>query len=217
MQDEVAVNENNPPELPVSDAMQSYRDGWALANAYAKSAFTPEAFRGRPENVMVAMHITAQTGVSIFQVMNNMFINQSGKVGFEAKFMISMANRFGPFKDHIDWETDRQKDGNIWVRAYAEMKSTGKVVEAVISLNDAKKAGWHRNSKGEKPVWLSQPVQMLRYKSASMLIRLYCPEVLFGMKTEVDYQLMDEEKSGSGNTAIDAMNEKLEDSENAKL
>ena len=216
MQNEVAVKENNKPEQPISGAMQSYREGWELANAYAQSVFTPKDFRGKPENIMVAMSITAHTGVSIFEVMNNMFVSQSGKVGFESKFMISMANRFGPFTYPIDWRVEK-KGEDIVVTAYSELKATGNKVDAVVSLNQAKKAGWNRNSNGEKAVWVAEPVQMLKYKAASMLIRLYCPEVLFGMKTEVDYQLMNEEKSGSGNSAIDAMNEKLEDSENAKL
>lgn len=63
------------------------------------------------------------------------------------------------------------------------MASTGKRVQVTMSMDTAKKEGWTSNKK-----YQSMPEQMLRYRSATALIRLYCPEVMVGIPSVVEIE-----------------------------
>lgn len=62
--------------------------------------------------------------------------------------------------------------------AYAT-RHTGELCEAVVSMEMAKAEGWLGKA-GSK--WITMPEQMLRYRSAMFLARLYCPEVVLGLQ-----------------------------------
>ena len=144
----------------------------------------------------------------VLEVMNNIFIDRSGKLGFQTPYAISMANRIGPFKHPIDWKTEK-KENDILVTAFGVLKSNDQEVKSPpISYQKVKEAGWMSSSKGLKAVYVCQPIQMLKYKSALMLIRAYCSEVLFGMRTELDTKII---KTDKVNRAIDNMNQQAEE------
>jgi hypothetical protein len=58
------------------------------------------------------------------------------------------------------------------------LAATGEIVSVNVSMAMAKADGWTKNAK-----YRSIPEQMLRYRSATWLIRLYCPEVTCGMQS----------------------------------
>ena len=195
MQGEVAVN-NNQQKMEI-------------AKEYAASDFVPENFKRKPGNTMIAMDIANRSGSPVLEVMNNIFIDRSGRLGFQTPYAISMANRLGPFKHPICWKTEK-KDDDIIVTAYSKLKVNGEEVSSPpISYKKVKEAGWTSTSKGVKAVYVAEPLQMLRYKSALMLIRAYCAEVLFGMSTNLDDEFIENEKSKNTNDAVEEMNQKV--------
>ena len=182
-----------------------------LAKQYSQSDFTPKAFKGKEANALIAVDIAKRSGAPVLEVMNNIYIDErSGRIGFQAPYVISMANRLGPFTGLIDWDEEKL-DGDIAVSAFATLGD--KVVRSPkITRKMASSAGWMNHSKGMKPVWTAQPVQMLRYKAALMLIKAYCPEVMFGMKTDIELQIIanEEEPKTNSNAAVEAMTVKVE-------
>lgn len=109
----------------------------------------------------------------------------SGKPGWSSSYMIGKANQHGVFKNPIDWRIKgTKKDGNLSVTAYGVLASTGKEVSATCDMDMAKAEGWTSNKK-----YQSMPEQMLRYRSATFLIRLYCPEVMVGVPSTVELEL----------------------------
>lgn len=112
---------------------------------------------------------------------NIYFVN--GSPGWNATYMISKANQHGVFQDPIDWEIKGTGD-NLSVTAFGVLASTGKKVKVTADMAMAKAENWTKNAK-----YRSMPEQMLRYRSATMLIRLYCPEVMVGMPTSVELEL----------------------------
>lgn len=190
-------------------AVNNIQEKKMLAQEYASSDFVPENFKRKPGNTMIAMDIANRSGSPVLEVMNNIFIDRSGRLGFQTPYAISMANRLGPFKHPICWKTEK-KDDDIIVTAYSKLKVNGQEVSSPpISYKKVKEAGWTSTSKGVKAVYIAEPLQMLRYKSALMLIRSYCAEVLFGMATDLDASFVENHENSTTNHAIEKINEEV--------
>lgn len=154
----------------------AFEHTWRVAKAFSLSQMVPPHFQGKPENCMVALMMAQQLEVNPLLALQNLTVI-SGRPGFNAQFAIALANRRGPFAGPITWNSKGQGD-SLEVTAQAVIKSTGEAVAVMVSMEMAKAEGWTKNTK-----YRSIPEQMLRYRSATWLIRLYCPEVLLGFGT----------------------------------
>ena len=105
-----------------------------------------------------------------------------GKAGWSSSWCIGKANQSGVFRDPIDWEITGKGD-SLSVTAYATLSATGKRVQVTCDMAMAKAEGWTKN-----PKYQSMGEQMLRYRSAAFLIRLYAPEVLFGLPAQIEVE-----------------------------
>lgn len=106
-----------------------------------------------------------------------------GKPGWMTTYLIAKANQHGVFDGPIEWKTEGAGDA-LSVTAYATMSRTGRVVSVTCDMKLAKAEGWTSNKK-----YSTMPEQMLRYRSATWLIRLYCPEILVGVPPAIDNEL----------------------------
>lgn len=154
----------------------AFEHTWRVAKAFSMSQMVPPHFQQKPENCMVALMMAQQLEVNPLLALQNLTVI-SGRPGFNAQFAIALANRRGPFAGPITWTSKGQGDG-LQVTAQAVIKATGESVSVMVSMEMAKAEGWTKNTK-----YRSIPEQMLRYRSATWLIRLYCPEVLLGFGT----------------------------------
>lgn len=156
--------------------IQQFEFDWRKAQALSRSRMVPAHFQGKAEDCMVAVMMARQLGINDLLALQNIQLI-SGRPGFSASFAIGMANTRGPFAGPITWET-KGKGDSLAVTAMATVRATGERVSATVSMEIAKAEGWTKNAK-----YRSMPEQMLRYRSATWLIRLHCPEVLLGMST----------------------------------
>lgn len=106
-----------------------------------------------------------------------------GRPGWNTTYMIGKANQAGVFRDPIDWEITGEGE-SLSVTAFGILARTGKRVEVTLDWEVAKKEGWTKN-----PKYQSIPEQMFRYRTAAFLIRLYCPEVMIGLPTQIEQEL----------------------------
>ncbi len=153
------------------------RDAYKMARVFANSQLVPKHLQGKPDDCFIALVMAEQLHENPLMVMQNIVIVQ-GTAGWKAQFVIARANRVGPFRDPISFVTEGKGDA-MAVTARAVIKSTGTVVERTVTMAMAKAAGWTSNKKYQE-----MPEQMLSYRAACFLVRLYCPEVLLGMQTE---------------------------------
>jgi hypothetical protein len=105
-----------------------------------------------------------------------------GRAGWSSSYMIARINQSGSIKGRITWETIG-KGKDMEVTAKAILSDTGEVVSATATMQMAIAEGWASNKK-----YQTMPELMLRYRSASMLQRLYFPEVMLGMRTAEDLE-----------------------------
>jgi len=156
---------------------------WRVGKAFAASRMVPTHFQGKPEDCFVALQMAMQLGVNPLLALQNITVI-SGRPGFNAQFAISLANQRGPFTGPITWSS-KGKGNDLAVTAKAVIAATGEQVEVTVDMGMAVAEGWTRN-----PKYKSIPEQMLRYRSATWLIRLYCPEVLMGFSSTEELQDM---------------------------
>jgi len=145
-----------------------------VAKMFASSELVPPHLRGKLADCLIAYAIAKRTREEPLVVLQNIYF-VSGRAGWSAQYMIAKANRSGVFSRRINWRVEGAGE-NMRVTAFATLADSGEVVEATASMAMAKAEGWTRNTK-----YQTMPDQMLRYRSAAMLIRLFCPEVMMGL------------------------------------
>lgn len=147
-----------------------------VAETFANSELVPPHLRRKPADCLIALDIANRMNESPIMVMQNIYI-VSGKAGWSAQYMIARANRSGVFSDRISWHTQGAGAAMV-VTAFATLAGTGQKIDATVSMAMAQAEGWTKN-----PKYRTMPEHMLRYRSATMLIRLYAPDVMMGLPT----------------------------------
>lgn len=151
------------------------------AGLFAASPLIPDALRaGGPQqalaNCYIGLTMAEAMGENPLTVLQNIHIVK-GKAGFSAQFMIARANASGVFKGRINWRMKGQGE-TLSAEAYATLAETGEEVSFTVDMTMANAEGWTSN-----PKYKSVPHLMLRYRSATFLVRLYAPDVMFGYQT----------------------------------
>jgi len=172
--------ENQELELSTSTEVgllnaASFNQMWRVAQVFAKSDLVPAHFKGKVENCMIAFNMASRMNIDPFMLMQNMYVIH-GKPGIEAKLSIALANASGVFSTPINFKIT----GTGTTRGCTAFATTkgGELCEMYIDMEVVKKEGWDKKP-GSK--WQTIPDLMLKYRSASWLIKTHCPEVLFGM------------------------------------
>lgn len=153
-----------------------------VAGMMANSALFPEHLRKGGERIAIANAVLVfdmafRMNESPLTVARNIYF-VGGKPGWLTTYMIARANQSGVFSDQIEWEVEGEKD-DLAVTAFATLARSGRRAAVTVDMTMAKAEGWTSNKK-----YQSMPVQMLRWRSATALIRLYAPEVMIGMQTQ---------------------------------
>jgi len=171
-----------------SEAVQEFELIQRKAAAFAVSPLVPDHLRKDGKEIAVAnciicLELAKLMSENPLVVMQNIHFVK-GKPGWNASYMIARANASGYFQGGIKFRTEG-KGESMSVTASAVIKETGEVVEKTVDMATAKAVGWAANEK-----YKQIPEQMLSYRAATFLIRLYCPQVMLGYHT--DAELIDE-------------------------
>lgn len=152
-----------------------------IARVFANSELVPAHFQGNEPNCFVALQMALRLDVDPFMLMQKVYVVH-GKPGIEGQLAIALINSRGPFKGPLRWTFSGKPKSDDWTcTCYAENRETGERVEMALSWETVKAEGWTTKKESK---WLTIPELMFRYRTASWLGRLYCPEVLMGLPTE---------------------------------
>jgi len=179
----VCKDENVSMFLDTVQYNQSYRAARLLSQS---RDMIPPQYQGNESNCMLALNMAKSLGLTITMYFQWTYLLK-GKLGLESKAIITIANQSGMFKRGIEFdEIGTKKDGDEWgFRAFAEDARYNTIIEETVTIGDAKAAGWITNT-----WWQKLPRMMLKYRSASFLIKFNRPELLGGMG--VKEEMMDE-------------------------
>ena len=170
----------------VYSSIQSFESAQRIAASLADSALVPQAYRGQTglPNCIVAIEIANRMGMSPFQVMQNLNIIH-GRPSWSSQFIIGLiqgSNRFDGFT------YDETADS---CQCLAVLKTTGEQVSGPrITMDMAKKEGWTKNNK-----WQSMPQTMLRYRAASAFGRFHIPDLILGIQSVEENEVIEAEVS----------------------
>lgn len=208
MTDSTALTTTTPAAAP--GALSFLHNGpafdqmWRVAKAFSMSTMVPAHYQGKPENCMVALMYADQLGehpMLVFQEMAPI----KGRPSTSARFAIARANKSGLLASPITWKARGQGDA-LEVQASAVLAATGEQIAASVSMKEAIADGWTRNEK-----YKSIPEQMLRWRSATRLINLYMPEVLFGMTVKEEIETVSVRSvSASDNGIVSELNAQIQ-------
>ena len=154
---------------------------WRLAQVYADSQMVPECYRGNVSDCAIAIQMAIRCRVNILTFLQSSYVVY-GKAGIEAKLAIALINSSGKIIGRVQFVAEKDKAGQVVsCRAVATDATTKELIEGpAVTWEMAKAEGW-TDKKGTK--WHSLREPMFMYRSATFLVRMHFPDVLFGMHT----------------------------------
>ena len=149
------------------------------AEIMSQAPFLPDAFRGNPGAVLIAVELADRLNLPVMAVCQNVYVVH-GKPAFSGSFYISCINASGRFSP-VDYEEQMDGDKLTGCRVVVTRRGTGKRVNGPwVTMEMAAREGWTKNN----PKWTSMPELMLRYRAASFFARTFCPDVVMGFSVE---------------------------------
>lgn len=172
-----------PHQPSVMNTIDSYQDNWEMAVNLSKSDLVPDNYKKKPENVIIALGMAQQTGLSPFTIMQNLNIVR-GKASFSGSFCKVLIERTGRFKDlELNYFGEKGKD-SYGCYLSATRVSDNKIIKGPeVTMQMAKGEDWTSNKK-----WITLTDLMLAYRCQSYFARLYCPEALNGVYTSEEME-----------------------------
>jgi hypothetical protein len=178
----------------VYSSIQSFESAQRIAASLADSALVPQAYRGQSglPNCIVAIEIANRMGMSPFQVMQNLNVIH-GRPSWSSQFIIGLIQGSNRFDGFTYVETTKTDDPGSYTscQCTATLKETKELVTGPkITLDMAKKEGWTKN-----PKWQSMPQTMLRYRAASSFGRFHIPDLILGIQSVEENEVIEAEVS----------------------
>lgn len=176
-------------------------------------------------NCVVAMNMAMRMNADPLMVMQNLYVIE-GRPSWSSQFIIAQLNscgRFSPLRFDLsepgepleltykatEWvnkqKTDVQRKAIIrhqTCTAWVIEKETGDRLNGpTVSIQMAIDEGWLTKN-GSK--WLTMPEVMLRYRAASLLGRIYAPELLMGLQSREEVEdFIEATPNAAGEYAVD--------------
>ena len=145
-----------------------------VAKSYAASDLVPQHIRSNLANVITTLGMARALNENPIIVMQNIYF-VSGKAGWLATYLIAKINQSGILKGRLKWR-EEGAGATLKVTAYGIERETGEELAASADMKMAEAEGWTKN-----PKYKTMPAHMLRYRSATFFMRLYCPEQMLGL------------------------------------
>lgn len=159
-------------------SVQTFEHAQRVAKMLASSSLIPEAYRGKVENVMIAMEMSNRMNISPLMVMQNLYIVK-GKPGWSGPFVIAIINASKRYAKTLAFESSGEGDLYGYT-AFTFDHEGNKVKGTKVDWKMVKGEGW-LDKDGSK--WKTMSEQMFKYRSAALFGREHTPDLLMGMQT----------------------------------
>jgi len=161
------------------------------AKLLSESTMIPDHYRDKMPDCLIALASANKLNIDVFSYMQSSYVVK-GRPGIEAKLVIALINTRGPFSGPVQWKMEGEgKDRKC--TAYAYHAKTKELCEFTLTWKMVEAEGWNKDIKTKSGLvirskWNTLPDLMFRYRSATFLARLYCPEVIQGITTVEELQ-----------------------------
>jgi len=158
---------------------QSFAETLQLAEIASKSGLVPSAYRGKVQDIIIAIQKGAEVGLSPLQSLDSIsVINGKAVMWGDAQLAVCMAD--ATFVDVKEWWDNKDTEQAIAHCKARRLNKLGEVSEYTysFSVDDAKKAFlW--NNKSKHP-WIQYPMRMLQMRARAFCLRAAFADVLKG-------------------------------------
>ena len=169
----------------VINTIDNYRDNWEMATNLSKSDLVPDNYKNKPENVIIALGMSQQTGLPPFTIMQNLNIVR-GKASFSGSFCRTLIEKTGKYAS-LDLKYIGEKGKDSYGAYLQGIRRDGSIVDGPqVTIEMAKKEGWYSKKDkygNETSKWQTMPELMLGYRATAFFARLYEPSALNGIYT----------------------------------
>lgn len=160
---------HNPPQNQLTVLPQQEEQAIREVNRIITTMAVPKELNGRPQDIHSIVNIAMKMGIPTEMALSSVHVIH-GKVAFDAKFLIAVANRSG----HLDRPLYHVYDETRTQWCYAVGVINGMEYRGpTVTTQMAKEERW-----GGK--WKTIPELMLAYRSSAFFIRTIIPDVLMG-------------------------------------
>lgn len=170
----------------------SLQDAMELSTLLAKSALVPIQFRGKPEDVFVAMNYGLEVGLSPLQALQSIaVINGRPTMWGDAVLgIVKASGLLEEFEEGYTKEGDKPEQVYGWCRL--RRKGEKHAVESRFSWLDAQRA-----KLTEKDTYKQYPQRMLKLRARSWALRDAFPDVLRGIQIREEVEDYPPDKDGT--------------------
>lgn len=183
----LSIRQNNFTIVP-----QNLTEAMTFADLIAKSSFCPDAMKGKGGDVLIAMQMGAEIGLSPMQALQNIAVIRGRPTLWgDAALAVIMAHPC--YVSHREWHEGSIKYGTRIAYCGITRKNSEEEIKS-FSMDDAKSAGlW-----GKTGVWSQYPDRMLQMRARSFAIRDKFADALRGIscREEVEDYNIQSKKNG---------------------
>jgi len=167
-----------PPKLDLFDE-KKWAHALLVARTVSQAASLPKTYRGNTSSVLVALIRAQNLKIDPFFLMEHTF-DVNGKIGYDAVIVITLINRSGRLKRNLYWEEMTGEGNGRTATIVADLRD-GRTIKYSVSYQLAVDNGWPEVAILGK-IWKYNKDQKLRYKAATMMGKLYFPDVTGGIE-----------------------------------
>lgn len=162
----------------------TFEDAIKIATSLAKSDLVPKDYKGKPENIVVAIAWGQEIGLQPLQALQNIaVINGRASVWGDAALAVAMAHP--DFEDIVE---EINGEGNQRTATCTIKRKRRSPVTRTFSVSDANKAGlWNKAGP-----WTQYPDRMLAMRARGFSMRDCFPDAMRGFMLAEELQGVDE-------------------------
>jgi len=155
----------------IQEAMQ-------YAEMMSKSSLVPESFRGKPGDILIAVQLGAEVGLSPVQSLQSIAVINSRPAiwGDGLMGLVLASGLMENYKEMTVEEIEKAQRAEFWCKR----KGMPEPIVRSFSVDDAKRARLWSNEK--KPIWTQYPWRMLQMRARSWALRDGFADVLKGLQ-----------------------------------
>lgn len=172
-------------EVSIWNDQDTFKRNFEIAKYMASSDLIPQAYKGKPANVMIAVGIGNRLGLDPMIVMQNSQVVQ-GNFTWKGTACKAMIDGCGVFLNTRYVEVGERGKDSWGVYLEGTRKSDNAIIRGVtVTIAMAKAEGWY-NKNGSK--WQTMPELMLRYRAAAFFMRTECSAIAMGFLTSEEQE-----------------------------
>jgi hypothetical protein len=170
---------------------QTIAEAMELAVILAKSTLVPKEYQGKPENVLVAMQLGAEVGLSPFQALQSIAVI-NGKPAIYGDAGLAIVKASGLLEGMGETDDPVTQTATCWMK-----RKNAERVERSFSQADAERIMmYERDSNGnavrrrlaDRATWQSFPKRMRQWRARWWVLHDLFPDLLKGMRGAEEYE-----------------------------